>query len=235
MKKMTMMQHFAEMRRRILWTALIFVVAFLVGIYLSPVLQNFLTRPLLNVWPDGAMIYTGLSDGMMIDLSLALTFGIMVVLPVGLWHIWAYVSPGLRDKERRFIWPFIVMSPLLFIAGAAFAFYVLFPVVFGFFVDLNLSSPVPSVVMPAARDYLTFSIGLLKIFGLAFQLPLILVLLNRIGVLPRARVVAMRRYAIVFIAVIAAVLTPPDVVSQVLLAIPLWLLFEFSILFMRRN
>ena len=235
MKKMTLVQHFAELRRRVLWTALFFVVAFLIGIYIAPQIQDFLTKPLLNVWPDGALIYTGLSDGMMIDLSLALTFGLLIVLPVGLWHIWAYVAPGLKDKERSFIWPFIVLSPVLFVLGAAFAFYVLFPVVFGFFIDLNLSSPVPSVVMPAVRDYLGLAIGLLKVFGVAFQLPLVLVLLNRIGVLPRERIVAARRYAIVLIVLVAAILTPPDVVSQILLAIPLWLLFEISILFMRHD
>lgn len=235
MKKMTIMQHFAEMRRRILWTLLIFVVAFFVGIYLSPIIQDFLTVPLLNVWPDGTFLYGGLSDGLMISLSLGLTFAIFLILPVALWHIWAFVAPGLKSKERNFIWPFLVMSPALFVLGVAFAFYVLLPVVFKFFVDLNLSSPVPAMVMPAARDYLGFAIGLLKVFGIAFQLPLVMVLLNRIGVLGRGRVIKMRRYAIVGIALIAAVLTPPDVVSQILLALPLWLLFEISILFMRRD
>ncbi len=235
MKNMTLMQHFAEMRRRILWVLLIFVIAFLAGVCFAPQIQDFLTAPLLMVWPDGAMLYGGLSDGMMISLSLGFTFALFVSLPVLLWHVWAYVAPGLRDKERKFIWPFLIMSPILFVVGAAFAFYVLFPVVFKFFIDLNLSAPVPAMVMPAARDYLGFAVGLLKVFGIAFQLPLIMVLLNRIGVLGRARVVQMRRYAIVLIAVVAAVLTPPDVVSQILLALPLWLLFEVSILFMRRD
>lgn len=235
MKKMTLVQHFSELRRRILWTALIFIVAFCVGIYISPWIQNLLTSPLLSVWPGGAVLYSGLADGMMIDLSLGLTFGLMVILPVAMWHIWAFVAPGLKNNERRFILPFLIMSPILFILGAAFAFYVLFPVVFKFFVELNLASPVPAIVMPAARDYLSFAIGLLKVFGMAFQLPLVMVLLNRVGVLGRGRVIKMRRYAIVVIAVVAAILTPPDIVSQILLAIPLWLLFEISILFMRRD
>lgn len=235
MKKMTIMQHFAEMRRRVLWTLLIFVVAFLVGIYLSPMIQNFLTVPLLKVWPGGTFLYGGLSDGLMISFSLGLTFAIFVTLPVALWHVWAYVVPGLKNKERKFIWPFLIASPLLFLVGAAFAFYILFPVVFKFFVELNMSTSVPAVILPAVRDYLGFAIGLLKVFGIAFQLPLIMVLLNRIGVLKRSAVIKMRRYAIVGIAVGAAVLTPPDVVSQILLAVPLWLLFELSILFMRHD
>lgn len=235
MKKMTLMQHFSELRRRILWTAVVFVGALIVGWYLSPWLQEFLTAPLLGVWQEGAFIYTGLSDGLMIRFSLAVLFGLLVVIPFALWQIWAFVAPGLHRNERNFIWPILIMSPILFIAGAAFAFYILFPFVFRFFIDLNMSSPVPAVILPGARDYLSFAIGLLKVFGIAFQLPLVLVLLNRIGVLPRSRVVKMRRYAIVIIVVIAAVLTPPDVVSQILLALPMLALFELSILFMRRE
>ena len=232
---MTIMQHFAEMRRRILWTLLIFVCAFFVGIYLSPLIQGFLTVPLLKVWNTGTFLYGGLSDGLMISFSLGFTFALFVSLPVVLWHVWAYVAPGLKNKERDFIWPFLIASPLLFLTGAAFAFWVLFPVVFKFFVQLNLSTPVPAVILPAARDYLGFAIGLLKVFGIAFQLPLIMVLMNRIGLLKRNAVIKFRRYAIVIIAVVAAILTPPDVVSQILLAVPLWLLFELSILFMRRD
>ncbi len=235
MKQMTIMQHFAEMRRRILWTLLIFVCAFFVGIYLSPLIQGFLTVPLLKVWNTGTFLYGGLSDGLMISFSLGFTFALFVSLPVVLWHVWAYVAPGLKNKERDFIWPFLIASPLLFLTGAAFAFWVLFPVVFKFFVQLNLSTPVPAVILPAARDYLGFAIGLLKVFGIAFQLPLIMVLMNRIGLLKRNAVIKFRRYAIVIIVVVAAILTPPDVVSQILLAVPLWLLFELSILFMRRD
>lgn len=156
-------------------------------------------------------------------------------MPVMLWHVWAFVAPGLKKNERGFVWPVLLMSPILFLLGAGFAFYVLFPVVFGFFVELNQAAPVPAVLLPAVRDYLTFTIGLLKVFGVAFQLPLVLILLNCVGVLKRMQVLKMRRYAIVFIVIAAAVLTPPDIVSQILLALPMWALFEVSILFMRRD
>lgn len=235
MKKMTMMQHFSELRRRILWTFLIFVCALVFGWCVAPVVQDFLTTPLINVWPDGALLYSGLTDGLMIQLSLAFVVALMIIIPVALWHIWAYVSPGLKKKEQRFIFPILVLSPILFVLGAGFAFYVLMPFVFRFFIELNESAPVPSLILPVARDYLSFAIGLLKVFGLAFQLPLILVMLNRLGVLPRKYAVKMRRYAIVIIVTAAAVLTPPDVVSQILLAVPLWALFEVSILFMKHD
>ena len=231
--RMTMGQHFAELRRRILWVFGLFVVALVVGWYVSPWLQEFLTAPLLNVWPEGELLYTGLADGLMIRFSLSILFALFVSTPFVLWQVWAFVAPGLHKKEQKIIWPILIASPLLFLLGAGFAFYILFPFVFGFFIELNQSSPVPAVVLPAAKDYLSFAIGLLKVFGIAFQLPLVLVLLNRIGILSRARAVKMRRYAIVLIVVVAAVLTPPDVVSQVLLALPMWGLFEASLLFMR--
>ena len=235
MKNMTLVQHFSELRRRILWCLLIFVIAFCAGLFFAPYMQDFLTQPLLSVWPNATLLYSGLADGMMIQLSLALMFALIVILPVVLWHVWAYVVPGLHENERRFIWPILVMSPVLFVLGAAFAFWVLFPMAFKFFVELNQVAPVPAVLMPAVRDYLGFAIGMLRVFGVAFQLPLVMVLLNRIGVLSRSRVIKMRRYAIVAIVVVAAVLTPPDVISQVLLALPMWLLFEASVFFMRRD
>ena len=233
MKKMTMLQHFAELRRRILWTFGVFLIALVFGWYVSPFVQDFLTTPLMNIWADVAMLYSGVSDGFMIRMSLAFLVAIIVIIPVVLWHLWAFVAPGLKVKERNFIFPILVLSPILFLIGAGFAFYVLLPFVFRFFIELNESSPVPSVMLPVARDYLSFSIGMLKVFGIAFQLPLVMVILNRLGILSRASAVQMRRYAIVFIVILAAVLTPPDVVSQILLAVPMWLLFESSILFMR--
>ncbi|MBQ6736005.1 MAG: twin-arginine translocase subunit TatC [Alphaproteobacteria bacterium] len=234
MKKMTLMQHFAELRRRILWTILFFIVAFGLGWFVAPFIQEFLTAPLIAVWDDAQLLYTGITDGLMIQLSLALLVAVMLTTPFALYQIWAYVAPGLHKNERNFVMPIFVLSPILFLVGAAFAFYLLFPTVFSFFIELNESAPVPAIIMPAARDYLGFAIGLLKVFGIAFQLPLVMVLLNRAGVLSRERVVAMRRYAIIFIVIAAAVLTPPDVVSQILLAVPMWALFEISILFMKK-
>ena len=235
MKEMTLMQHFAEMRRRVLWTIGVFLVGFVAGWYVSPWVMSFMTAPLIEAWGGGQLLYTGLTDGLMIRLSLAAGVGLMVAVPVALWNIWAFIAPGLKLSERRLIWPVMIMSPILFITGAAFAFYVLFPFAFRFFIELVNDTPVPSVLMPAARDYLSFAIGMLKVFGCAFQLPLVLVLLNRIGVVSRGAMVKMRRYAIVVIIIVAAVLTPPDVVSQCLLALPMWALFEISLLFMRRD
>lgn len=233
--KMTLMQHFAELRRRILWCALIFVFAFCLGWVISPYVELFLTRPLLNVWADAALLYTGISDGLMIQFSLATLVALIITVPVLLWHVWAYVAPGLHKNEKQFLVPIFLLSPILFVMGAAFAFYILFPFVFKFFLELNESMYVPTVLMPAVTGYLAFSIGLLKVFGIAFQLPLVLVCLNRVGLLSKESVIKSRRYVIIAVFIVAAMLTPPDVVSQVLLALPMLFLFEISILFMKRD
>ena len=233
--KMTLMQHFAELRRRILWCALIFVFAFCLGWVISPYVELFLTRPLLNVWADAALLYTGISDGLMIQFSLATLVALVITVPVLLWHVWAYVAPGLHKNEKQFLVPIFLLSPILFMIGAAFAFYILFPFVFKFFLELNESMYVPTVLMPAVTGYLAFSIGLLKVFGIAFQLPLVLVCLNRVGVLSKESMIKSRRYVIIAVFIVAAMLTPPDIVSQVLLALPMLFLFEISILFMKRD
>lgn len=233
--KMTLMQHFSELRRRILWCALVFIFAFVFGWCISDYVELFLTAPLMRVWNDTTLLYTGLTDGLMIQFSLATLIALIITIPVCLWHIWAFIAPGLHKNEKQFLLPIFIISPLLFIMGAGFAFYVLLPFVFNFFIELNESANVPTVLMPAITGYLAFSIGLLKIFGLAFQLPLVMVLLNKIGVLSKQTAIKSRRYIVVGIFVVAAVLTPPDIVSQILLALPMLLLYEISLLFMNNN
>ena len=233
--KMTLMQHFAELRRRILWTALVFVVAFCFGWIISSHVELFLTTPLLKVWDDAALLYTGITDGLMIQFSLATLVALIITIPVFMWHVWAYIAPGLNKNEKQFLIPIFLLSPLLFVLGAAFAFYVLFPFAFKFFLEINETANFPVVLLPAVTGYLTFSIGMLKVFGIAFQMPLVLVGLNRIGVLSKKTAVQSRKYVIVLIFIAAAMLTPPDVVSQSLLALPMLLLFEISILFMRQD
>ena len=233
--KMTLLQHFAELRRRMLWILLFFGIAFGVGWVLTPMIQKFLSEPLMSVWPDGAMIYTGLADGLMIQFDLAILFAVFVTIPFILWHIWAFVAPGLHNKEKSFITPILILSPVLFLTGMAFAFYLLFPVAFKFFIELNQNAPVPTAFLPETKDYLSFSIALLKDFGLAFQLPLVMVLLNRIGVLSKQLAIKSRKYAVVIIFVVSAILTPPDIVSQCMLSVPLLGLFEVALLFMKKE
>lgn len=233
MKKMTLLQHFQELKRRIVWCFMFFIGVFCIGWFVAPSIEHLLITPLLRVWEDATMLYTGVTDGLMIRLSLSGLFALLCSIPFCLLQIWLFVAPGLKYNEKKFIWAILVLSPVLFILGALFAFYVLFPFVFKFFVEINEHLSLPIVFMPDVRNYLKFAIGILKVFGFAFQLPLVLVGLNKIGLLSKTTMIAMRSYAIVIIAIVAAVLTPPDIISQILLAVPMWLLFEISICFMK--
>ena len=233
--KMTLMQHFSELRRRILWTAFVFVVAFAFGWIVSDYVESFLSAPLMSVWEDAALLYTEITDGLMIQFSLATLVAMIITVPVLLWQIWAYIAPGLHKNEKKFLLPIFLFSPILFVSGVAFAFYILFPFVFKFFIEINESGNLPIVLLPSVTGYLAFAIGLLKVFGLAFQLPLVLIGLNRIGVLSRRAAIQSRRYVIIGVFVLAAMLTPPDIVSQIVLALPMLLLFEISLLFMRKD
>ncbi|MBR5354715.1 MAG: twin-arginine translocase subunit TatC, partial [Alphaproteobacteria bacterium] len=133
--KMTLMQHFSELRRRILWTAFVFVMAFAFGWIISDSVESFLSAPLLNVWDDAALLYSEITDGLMIQFSLDTLVALIITVPVLLWNIWAYIAPGLHKNEKQFLIPIFLFSPLLFIMGAAFDFYILFPCVFRFFLE----------------------------------------------------------------------------------------------------
>jgi sec-independent protein translocase protein TatC len=213
----------------VVWSLAFFCAAFAAGFFISDFLQSIVTAPLFGVWDRPAMIYTGIADGLTIQFSLAGLFALFASTPFVLYQIWKYVSPALKKDERKIALPILLLSPVLFLLGAAFAYFVLLPLMFRFFLDV---APDSAAMMPNVKNYLTFSVDLLKAFGFAFQLPLVLVLLNRTGVFSRRQIVSWGRYMVVGIFVFAAVLTPPDVVSQIALALPLVLLFGLSFLFM---
>jgi len=234
-QKMTLVQHFMELRKRLIWVLLFFAATFGIGLYLAPQLQEFLVAPLMSAWSgsDGKMIYTGLTDGLFVQFSLGTLFAIFATIPFLLFQGWAYAAPGLKQKERRFVGPILILSPVLFLAGAAFAYYFLFPMVFRFFINLNQNAPVPTSFLPSTTNYLSFIIDLLRTFGLAFQLPLVMVLLNRIGILSRKAALTAWRYVVVGAFIFSAFFVPPDVLSQVMLAVPLIGLYFSGILFMK--
>lgn len=228
--KMTLMQHFRELRNRIIWSVLFFLIAFGVGIVISELLKKIVIFPLMSVWDNPSLIYTGLADGVIVEFSLAGLFAMLVSVPFFLWQAWKYVAPALKKNEKNVAAAILLTSPLLFLGGAAFAYFVLFPMAFKFFVGFSGSG---ITLMPNLREYLSLTIGLLKAFGVAFQFPLILVILNRAGLFSKRQIFNASRYIIVGIFVIAAILTPPDIISQITLSMPMILLFGLSFLFMR--
>ncbi|MDR2770239.1 MAG: twin-arginine translocase subunit TatC [Rickettsiales bacterium] len=227
--KMTIAGHFRELRRRIIWCLLAFAAAFFAGLSAAPLMRDFLSAPLLDAMGENAMIMTGVADGLSVEFSMAGLFAMCAAIPFFLQQLWAYAAPALKQKEKKIAIGIILASPLLFCAGAAFAYFVLLPAMFKFFISISAGA----ALTPDMKNYLEFSVGMMKAFGMSFQLPLALVMLNRAGAMPKKRILSAARYATVGIFVFAAAITPPDIVSQIALAAPLWLLFAMSLLFLK--
>jgi sec-independent protein translocase protein TatC len=175
----------------------------------------------------GQMIATGVTTPFFVPMKVAMMAAFLISLPHTLYQIWAFVSPGLYSHERRFMAPMIVASTLLFMLGMAFAYFAVFPVVFGFFVH---TAPQGVAVMTDIGNYLDFVITMFMAFGLAFEVPIAVVLAVRLGWVNIATLKEIRSYVIVGAFIIGAIFTPPDVISQCMLALPLWLLYEAGIL-----
>lgn len=228
-----LLEHLVELRGRLLRALLALAAAFFVSFYFAKDILAFLVQPLLDAGQD-RLIYTKLYGQFFVELKVALWAAFFVSFPVIANQLWAFIAPGLYAKEKKAFLPFLLATPVLFIAGAALAYYVIMPTAFHWFLGFQ-GSPggVTIQALPNSEDYLGLVMQFILAFGLSFLLPVLLLLLNIAGIVSRAQLVSARRYMIVLAFVIAAVATPPDVISQLMLAIPLVLLFESSLLVMR--
>lgn len=228
--KAPLLDHLIELRTRLLWCVAAFGVAFAVSLYFAKPIFAFLVQPLLAA-DQGKLIYTDIFEAFFAEIKVAFFAAIMVGFPVFATQLYKFVAPGLYAKEKRAFLPFLLMTPVLFTAGAAMAFYVAMPVALKFL--LGYAGDVGGVsqeALPGVGNYLTFVTKFIFGFGIAFLLPVVLMLLERAGIVTRDQLKRGRRYAIVGAFALAAVLTPPDIISQVLLAVPLCLLYEFAII-----
>lgn len=224
-----LLDHLIELRRRLLYCILALVIAFAVSYYFAEDIFAFLVQPLLYAGQK-TVIYTQVFEAFFVSVKVAFFAAMMISFPVIANQLWQFVAPGLYRKEKRALLPFLFATPLLFTLGAALAYYFAIPMALHFLLSFqgNIGG-VQQEALPAIGNYLSFIMQFLFGFGLAFLLPVLLMLLERAGIVTRKQLISARRYAIVGAFAIAAVLTPPDVGSQLLLAIPLWFLYEITI------
>jgi len=227
-----LLDHLIELRARLLRAFLALALAFGVCLYFAKDILAFLVQPLLDAGQD-RLIYTKLYGQFFVELKVALWAAFFVSFPVIANQLWAFVAPGLYAKEKKAFLPFLLATPVLFIAGGALAYYVVMPTAFHWFLGFQgTPGGVTIEALPNSEDYLGLVMQFILAFGLSFLLPVLLLLLNTAGIVSRAQLVSARRYIIVAAFVIAAVATPPDVISQLMLAIPLLLLFEGALAIM---
>lgn len=227
--KASLISHLEELRWRLVRCAIAIVIGFGVAYAFKERLFEVLTRPLMTAMAgtENTMIFTGLPEAFFTYLKVSLLAGLVLALPVIFYQFWMFVAPGLYKKERRIILPVVLVSLVFFAAGASFGYFLVFPYGFKFF--LGFSSATVRAY-PSMKEYLTFASKLLLAFGLAFELPLIITCFARFGMVSVDFLKKNRKYAILIFFTGAAILTPPDVVTQIMLSIPLMILYELSIL-----
>jgi sec-independent protein translocase protein TatC len=223
----SIISHLIELRTRLLNSAIAMLLVFICLFPWAADLYTLLARPLLAKLPvGGQMIATDVTTPFFVPLKVAMMAAFLIALPYILYQAWRFIAPGLYMNEKRWILPLLVASVALFFSGMAFAYFVVFPVVFGF---ITAAAPHGVAVMTDIDKYLSFVMSMFVAFGLAFQVPIAVVLLVKTGVVSTAKLREVRPYVIVGAFVVGAIFTPPDVVSQFMLAMPLWLLYEAGI------
>lgn len=226
------MSHLVELRDRLLRSVLVVFVILLPLLYFSAELFTFLTIPIMEVLPKGAkLIAIDVASPFLAPFKLAVFTAIFIGIPYLLYQAWSFIAPGLYKNERQLVVPLLVSSTLLFYAGIAFAYLLVFKLVFGFFFAI---APDVVNVTPDINSYLDFTIKMFFAFGICFEVPIATILLCWTGMTSPDKLAAKRRYFIVGVLVVSMLMTPPDVISQLLLGIPMWLLFEAGIFFARR-
>src|SRR5208282_3650614 len=234
--KAPLLEHLVELRKRLIWSIVSFAGAFVVCFYFAKDIYAFLTAPLANALagqPNAQMIYTALYETFFTYVKVGMFAGLCLAFPLIAAQVWMFVAPGLYKHERRAFLPFLLATPVLFLTGAAFAYYIMLPFANRFFASFQTpggNGTLSIELQPKVSEYLDLVMTLIFAFGLCFQMPVLLSLLGRVGIVTSAQLRGMRRYSIVGVFAVAAALTPPDPFSMLSLAIPLVGLYEISIL-----
>lgn len=225
----TFISHLVELRDRIIRAGISVIVVFVGLVYWAPDIFRLLARPLMNNLPkDGKMIVTDVTGSFFVPMKVTMLVAFVIALPVVLYQIWAFVAPGLYQHEKKLVAPLVASSYTLFLCGMAFAYFVVFPTIFRVMAHYN--APLGAEMTTDIDNYLSFVLTMFIAFGVTFEVPIVVVLLVRMGVVTVKKLKSIRPYVIVGAFVVAAVVTPPDVFSQLILALPLIVLYEAGII-----
>ena len=228
----TFLSHLFELRDRVIKSAIAIIVVFVCLVYWAPDIFHLFAQPLLEALPAGGkMIVTDVTGSFFVPMKVTMLVAFLIALPVVMYQLWAFIAPGLYLHERKLILPLVVSSYTLFIIGMAFAYFLVFPTVFKFMASYN--APLGAEMSTDIDNYLSFAMTTFLAFGITFEVPVVVVVLVRMGMVPLAKLREIRPYVIVGAFVISAVVTPPDVLSQLLLAVPMTLLYELGLLIAR--
>ena len=233
MTKDSISDHLLELRSRLLKVIFLFAIFSVLGIPFASEIYLFVSAPLIELLPDGSsMIATEVASPFMAPIKLVLYIALMFSMPWLFYQTWMFMSPGLYKNERAFTGPLMLSTVILFFSGAAFAFFVVCPIIFKFFIAM---APESIRVMTDINQYLSFIFKLIFAFGVAFEIPIATILIVKNGIMSKESLVKARPYLIILFLIVGMLLTPPDVFSQLFLAIPMWILFEVGILFARKK
>ena len=234
-KKLNLSHHFLELRNRIIYFFLFFILSFFFSYIFVENIFSFITNPFIesiDFKENKRLIYTGLAEAFFSYLKLALISAFIISSPFFIYQLWAFIAPGLLEKEKKIIFPFIFLIPLMFILGFVFLYYFIIPLAWDFFTAFDTSGSKNNFTLelePKINEYISLTVKLGFAFGLAFQLPIAIFLLTILGIASPKDLEKKRRFVIVIIFLISALITPPDIISQIGLAIPVICLYEFSI------